>query len=82
MKVGKYIILFYLCLAIVQKTTAQSKTENIVIVTLDGMRWQEVFSGADSALLKNKKYTKDSSGTSSDFWLAGIFERRKNYRRR
>ena len=36
---------------------AQHKTKNLVIVTLDGMRWQEVFGGADSALLKNKNYT-------------------------
>ncbi len=43
-------------------------TENIVIVTLDGMRWQEVFYGADRALLQNKKFTRDSSGTIDEFW--------------
>jgi len=56
---------------------AQSKTENLVIVTLDGMRWQEVFGGADSVLLKNKQYTKDSSGSSNTFWTADASERRK-----
>ena len=58
---------------------AQLKTENIVIVTLDGMRWQEVFGGADAAILTNKKYTKDSSGTSKDFWTADAIERRKKF---
>jgi hypothetical protein len=31
---------------------AQSKTGNIIIVTLDGFRWEEVFGGADSLLIK------------------------------
>ena len=71
--------LFFLCVLLLSSAFifSQSKTENIVIVTLDGMRWQEVFGGADSAILKNKKYTKDSSGTSNDFWLAESNERRK-----
>jgi hypothetical protein len=56
---------------------AQQKTENIVIVTLDGMRWQEVFGGADAAILKNKNYTKDSAGTSISFWANDINERRQ-----
>jgi hypothetical protein len=37
------------------------KSENIIIVTLDGMRWEEVFGGMDSAILENKKYTRDSA---------------------
>jgi len=56
---------------------AQHKTENLVIVTLDGMRWEEVIGGADSAILLNKKYTKDSSGTSGKFWSSDASDRRK-----
>ncbi len=59
------------------KIFAQQKTENLIIVTLDGMRWQEVFGGADEQLLKNKAHTKDSSGTSNDFWLSDATARRK-----
>ncbi|GAB2837178.1 alkaline phosphatase family protein [Ferruginibacter profundus] len=77
MKVGKNISTLVLLLTIAISVTAQLKTENIVVVTLDGMRWQEVFGGADSAILKNKKYTKDSSGTSKDFWTDDAIERRK-----
>ncbi len=43
-------------------TMAQQQTENLVIVTLDGMRWQEVFGGADAALMHNSKYTNDIGG--------------------
>ena len=31
------------------------RTENVVLVTLDGMRWQEVFGGADSSLFRQSK---------------------------
>ncbi|MEI9955491.1 MAG: alkaline phosphatase family protein [Ferruginibacter sp.] len=41
------------------------------------MRWEEVFGGADAAILTNKKYTKDSSGMSHDFWADNQDERRK-----
>lgn len=56
---------------------AQHKTENLVIVTLDGMRWQEVFSGADTTILKIKKFTKDSLGTSNSFAANGAELRRQ-----
>jgi hypothetical protein len=28
-----------------QVSQAKNKTENIILITLDGMRWQEVFQG-------------------------------------
>ncbi|MFZ0758419.1 MAG: hypothetical protein WAM69_00605, partial [Candidatus Sulfotelmatobacter sp.] len=34
---------------------AQLKTRNVVLIVSDGLRWQEVFTGADPALL-NEKY--------------------------
>ena len=61
----------------ITKVYSQQATENIVVVTLDGMRWQEIFGGADEQLLKNKKYTKDSSGTSGMFWNDSPDIRRK-----
>ena len=72
----------FLCVAItillVQVTApAQTKTENLVVITLDGMRWQEVFGGVDEALLLNKKYTRDSADVSNKFWSTDKNERRK-----
>jgi hypothetical protein len=47
---------------------AQSlKTENIVIVTLDGMRWQEIFSGTDTIILNNTDFTKDADNLQQHF---------------
>ncbi|HJW16171.1 MAG TPA: sulfatase-like hydrolase/transferase [Flavisolibacter sp.] len=52
--------------------------ENIVIVTTDGFRWQEVFSGMDSAIANNNKYNEDdSSYIYKEYWNAEIKERRK-----
>lgn len=56
---------------------AQHKTENLVIVTLDGMRWQEVFKGVDSSIIVDKKFTNDSAAITKKFWSADINERRK-----
>lgn len=45
-----------LALASPAQTPPKLRTENVVLVTLDGMRWQEVFGGADSALFRQAKY--------------------------
>jgi len=36
------------------------QTENIVLVTIDGLRWQEVFGGIDEDIRIDKNFTKDS----------------------
>jgi hypothetical protein len=53
------------------------KTENVIVVTLDGMRWQEIFGGVDSALMNNKHYTRDPESIAKMFWNDDVNERRK-----
>lgn len=53
------------------------QTENVVLITLDGLRWQEVFYGADSALLFDKKYTENIDKTEKRFWNPEAISRRK-----
>ena len=36
------------------------ETENIVLVTIDGLRWQEVFGGIDEDIRVDDEFTKDS----------------------
>jgi len=74
----KLFIFCFLFFGAAEKSFTQLKTENVVVVTLDGMRWQEVFGGADSALLKNKNFTRDSAGTSGKFWDNDVLVRRKD----
>jgi hypothetical protein len=51
-------------------------SQNIIIVTLDGYRWQELFHGADRSILFNDKYTRDTAAVSF-FWADDESERRK-----
>lgn len=71
------ILVTVICMNVISVLAQPSRTENIVIVTLDGMRWQEIFGGADAQLLKNRSYTKDSTGTSKRFWNDTLEQRRK-----
>jgi hypothetical protein len=43
------------CAVFVSSGLAATKTENIIFVMTDGLRWQEVFAGADAALM-NKEH--------------------------
>jgi hypothetical protein len=41
---------------------------NLVLVTIDGLRWQELFSGADPSLLKNEKFVRAGHQIKEKFW--------------
>jgi hypothetical protein len=43
------------------------KTENVILITLDGMRWQEIFSGAEKRLI-TKKFVDDTVQLTKKFW--------------
>ena len=53
------------------------KTENVVLITLDGLRWQEVFTGADSLLVTNKTYVQDTAALEEKFWRDSPQQRRE-----
>ncbi len=55
----QYLLLFYILItAFICKA---QQTENIIIITTDGLRWQEVFGGIDSAIAENKKFNEGDS---------------------
>ena len=55
-----------------------TKTKNVVLISIDGYRWQEIFKGADSVLLQHRKYRKqDSSAVMAKFWANSVNERRE-----
>lgn len=43
------------------------QSEYVVLVITDGLRWQEVFRGADNTLLQ-RKYVNDTAAVRRDFW--------------
>lgn len=74
----KNILFAALAITMCNAVAAQNrKTENLVIVTLDGLRWQEVFGGVDSSLMNNTNYDRDSAYIKKNFWSDDIYERRK-----
>lgn len=71
------IILVFIVLGMSVQLQAQGlKTKNIIIITLDGFRWQELYRGADSALIYSE-FTKNKEEVAKKFWAPDAFSRRK-----
>jgi hypothetical protein len=75
MKKIMIIVILSMSLAVAFAQT-KNKTENVVLITLDGFRWQELFMGADSAFLKQQQFLKDPI-LKEKFWKNDLSERRK-----
>lgn len=61
-----------------RKTVRSLNPENkLFIITLDGFRWEEVFTGADSTLINDPEITPDTSIEKALYWDASSVERRK-----
>jgi hypothetical protein len=54
-------------------------TENVVLIVPDGIRWQEVFAGAEKALLNDKEGGSwlDDKTLLENFWRDDVAERRR-----
>jgi hypothetical protein len=70
-------IAFFLCICFTNFSQNISKNRNIFIITTDGFRWQEVFKGADSAVINNTKYVKDTSLIKNKFWDDDVDKRKE-----
>lgn len=73
-KVLLFVLLFFLGPG---ANAQKGKTENIFIITLDGLRWQELYTGADSLLIANKTFVHDTSALKKRYWAATARERRQ-----
>ncbi len=60
------LLLCFVCPLAVQAQTLQ--TENVFLVTLDGLRWQELFAGADSLLIGDERYVESPEALRRQFW--------------
>lgn len=70
--------LFVLSALYIIAVEAQQKIENIIIITTDGLRWQEVFNGMDSAIANSSLYNQgDSASIYKNYWSNNRDERRK-----
>lgn len=51
-----------------QPVPASHKTEYVILVITDGMRWQELFRGAERALIGKTGGVSDTTALLTDFW--------------
>ena len=47
---------------------AQESPINLVLVTLDGVRWQEVFGGVDLKLIEDERYSHNPDSLKKTYW--------------
>jgi hypothetical protein len=74
----KNFLVVLVCFFTVFSSQAQTNTvsENVVLITLDGMRWQEVFGGVDTALVNSKQFTLNPNEVTRKFYDSLITNRR------
>jgi len=71
-------IITVVCFFFLINSLEAQQAENIIIITTDGYRWQELFKGMDSAIANNPKFNQgDSSYIFERFWSNNENERRK-----
>src|SRR5688572_1993762 len=68
-----------LSLVFVDVALAQQRTQNVILIVTDGLRWQEVFGGADSTILFGdpRALGGDTLGVRRRFWRSTATERRE-----
>jgi len=59
--------LFILYGAVAQSPGGGS-SRHLFVITIDGVRWQEIFKGADPLLVSNEDYVKDTALTRELYW--------------
>lgn len=73
------IVFLIFCSADPQIAPAQASpsADHLLLITSDGIRWREVFEGADSALLFNPKWVADTAAYRKKYWAATPEARRQ-----
>jgi hypothetical protein len=70
------IVLLIFFSAISSIAQSQHQAENVVLITLDGFRWQELFRGADSGFFRQQKYLSDDK-LKERYWRNDVNARRE-----
>ena len=55
----------------------EKSAPNLFIITIDGFRWQEIFTGADASLINDTIYTPDNATIKMLYWADSENERRQ-----
>jgi hypothetical protein len=76
MNVNHIAACFLVCVVAFRGYSQGRQTENVIIITLDGLRWQELFKGIDPSIANNDEYV-DQPGEISAFRHESEGERRR-----
>lgn len=74
---NKILLLIAILTCSIVANAQNSKDTKVILITLDGFRWQELFTGADSLLVTNKTYVHDTTLLKKAFWRTTPQERRE-----
>ncbi len=62
------VILLLLALLWLPGHAAPAQETNLVLVTLDGVRWQEIFGGVDLNLIEDERYSRGPDSLKKAYW--------------
>ena len=73
----KRLIIILLCLPALMLSAKGGKDTRLVVITIDGLRWQEVFSGAEEGILTDSKQVRDVESCRQNYWRQTPEQRRQ-----
>ena len=73
----KYFLSGVLALAALVSCNKGDNDPRLVIITYDGLRWQEVFSGADEELVGDTRFVREPDALKAKYWRETAEERRE-----
>lgn len=73
----KKIIVILLTILPLMLSAKGKKDTRLIVITIDGLRWQEVFDGAEENLITDSKQVRDTELTRKTYWRATPEERRE-----
>lgn len=77
----KTFLILLATLSLLTGANAQSpgkgSSRHLFVITIDGVRWQEIFKGADPLLISNSAYVKDTGLTRELYWDSVVDARRR-----
>ena len=73
----RHLFITLIFVSISASAVAQNNDNKVILITLDGLRWQELFGGAESLIINNEEAAGNVDYLKSVFWRETKAERRE-----
>lgn len=77
MKPAVFLLCLFCSFCVSAQTRDSRQSPNLFIITIDGVRWQELFNGPDERIINDKEYVADPALIKEMYWDKDVQERRK-----